>query len=238
MRRAAAPWTGIAAAFAVWVAVTAASTQARVGPEQEGLVVPRPGREATARAARVSQPQPGGYVGADVCLECHEEQADINRTAHGRAANPRTPAAAQGCETCHGPGQAHVDDDDGGHILRFGDTKVDPRTGNEACLSCHTKGPHALWEGSAHDARNMSCASCHSAHSPASHEYQLKTETQTTLCASCHRQQAAKMRRSSHMPITEGKMECSSCHNPHGSTNVKLLRVGNWLNESCVSCHT
>jgi DmsE family decaheme c-type cytochrome len=33
-------------------------------------------------------------------------------------------------------------------------------------------------------------------------------------------------------------MQCSSCHEPHGSTNVRLLRVGNWINEACVSCHT
>ena len=39
------------------------------------------------------------------------------------------------------------------------------------------------------------------------------------------------------MPVIEGKMACSSCHNPHGSTNVRLLRVGNWINETCVSCH-
>jgi DmsE family decaheme c-type cytochrome len=40
------------------------------------------------------------------------------------------------------------------------------------------------------------------------------------------------------MPVREGKMECSSCHNPHGSTNVRLLKIGNWVNEICVSCHT
>jgi predicted CXXCH cytochrome family protein len=40
------------------------------------------------------------------------------------------------------------------------------------------------------------------------------------------------------MPLIEGHMRCSSCHEPHGSTNVRLLRVGNWINESCVSCHT
>jgi DmsE family decaheme c-type cytochrome len=32
-------------------------------------------------------------------------------------------------------------------------------------------------------------------------------------------------------------MECSSCHNPHGSQNVKMLREGHSVNESCASCH-
>ena len=40
------------------------------------------------------------------------------------------------------------------------------------------------------------------------------------------------------MPVREGKMSCSSCHNPHGSiSNVKALKVGSSVNESCTSCH-
>jgi DmsE family decaheme c-type cytochrome len=45
------------------------------------------------------------------------------------------------------------------------------------------------------------------------------------------------MRRAAHMPLREGKLECSTCHNPHGSQNVKMLKEGNSVNESCVSCH-
>jgi DmsE family decaheme c-type cytochrome len=42
-----------------------------------------------------------------------------------------------------------------------------------------------------------------------------------------------------HMPVREGKMSCSSCHNPHGSiSNVKALKVGSSVSESCTSCHT
>ena len=40
------------------------------------------------------------------------------------------------------------------------------------------------------------------------------------------------------MPVREGKMACSSCHNPHGSTNnVKALRNGSSVVESCMTCH-
>ena len=38
------------------------------------------------------------------------------------------------------------------------------------------------------------------------------------------------------MPVREGKMECSSCHNPHGSIQRQDAE-GNSVNESCVSCH-
>jgi DmsE family decaheme c-type cytochrome len=40
------------------------------------------------------------------------------------------------------------------------------------------------------------------------------------------------------MPVREGKMVCASCHNVHGSSNVKLLKAGTTIDESCTSCHT
>ena len=39
------------------------------------------------------------------------------------------------------------------------------------------------------------------------------------------------------MPVREGKMTCSSCHNPHGTVTPTLLRE-NSLNDSCYRCHT
>lgn len=258
MRGTTQAWSGPVAALAMWTAVTAVSIHARAGqdvaaPEQEGLIRPRPvaapveaplamAGPALVRSSRVrpdtSAAQAAtGYVGDDTCLVCHESQGAISRTRHGRAADPRTPAAAQGCESCHGPGQAHIDDDEKGNILKFGAAQVDARVASEACLACHTRGAHALWEGSPHDARNLSCSTCHSAHAPKSAAAQLVATSQTELCGTCHRAQSVKMRRASHMPVAEGTMECGSCHNPHGTTNVRLLKVGNWINESCVSCH-
>ena len=38
------------------------------------------------------------------------------------------------------------------------------------------------------------------------------------------------------MPMREGKMVCSDCHNPHGSTTEALLRE-NSINENCYKCH-
>jgi DmsE family decaheme c-type cytochrome len=174
-------------------------------------------------------------VGEDTCLTCHAGQAALKSTPHGRAANPRAPAAQQGCESCHGPGQAHVDDENKGHIRKF--AQLTAREANETCVGCHTRGPHALWSGSQHDARNIACTSCHSVHSGKSPAFQLTAASQLELCGSCHKPQVMKMSRSSHMPVREGKMTCSTCHNPHGTTNVRLLKVGNWINESCATCH-
>ncbi len=32
-------------------------------------------------------------------------------------------------------------------------------------------------------------------------------------------------------------MDCTICHTPHGSTNVRMLKVGNTVNDTCASCH-
>jgi DmsE family decaheme c-type cytochrome len=186
----------------------------------------------------VAQAQASEYVGQETCVTCHEGlDKGLAGSAHARVADPRSPAAKQGCESCHGPGARHIEDPAAPHTLRKF-AVIPPAEASAACMSCHTTAEHRLWEGSAHDARNVSCVTCHSVHNPRSADAQLKAATQTETCATCHPVQSMKVKRSAHMPVREGKMECSSCHNPHGSANVKSLRVGNYVNESCVSCHT
>jgi DmsE family decaheme c-type cytochrome len=83
----------------------------------------------------------------------------------------------------------------------------------------------------------VSCTSCHSMHSAKSETGSLIGATQLETCASCHRDKVAKADRSGHMPVREGKMQCSSCHSTHGSTSVKQLKVGDSVAELCSSCH-
>jgi DmsE family decaheme c-type cytochrome len=181
---------------------------------------------------------PAGHAGADTCATCHEDRAqDIARSPHGQIKDARAPAATLGCESCHGPGQAHVDDDAKGNIKRFG--ALSAAETNQTCLTCHNRAGHAAWEGSTHEARNLACTTCHSVHNPKSLTSQLAKTTETQVCATCHRLQVAKTERAvAHMPVREGKMSCSSCHNPHGSiSNVKALKAGNSVGESCTTCH-
>ncbi len=180
-------------------------------------------------------PQPG-YIGAEACATCHDGyEASIKATKHGQARDPRSPAAAQGCESCHGPGEAHASDPEKVKPRRF--DRIAASEVTDTCVTCHNRGTHALWKGSQHESRNVSCVSCHSVHTPRSAEFQLKAVNQQQQCMTCHRDKVAKLDRSGHMPVREGKMECASCHNPHGSTNVRLLKVGNTVNEACASCH-
>jgi DmsE family decaheme c-type cytochrome len=193
---------------------------------------------AGMRLPPVSSKQAGAtYIGDDTCLTCHEKQKQgYAGTMHGRTDHPRAPGARMGCETCHGPGSKHAEEETIPGLIRAF-VKEPPRDANETCLSCHQRGTHALWEGSAHDSRNLSCVTCHSVHAFKSEKAQLKTARPMDTCATCHRDKVAKVDRSGHMPLREGKMDCSTCHNPHGSTNVKQLRKGDSIAESCTSCH-
>jgi DmsE family decaheme c-type cytochrome len=198
---------------------------------------------AAAKAAPTPPSQPpqaapqAGYVGSAACIKCHTDQGDtFMKTPHGQAKNSRTPESAQGCETCHGPGKAHTDDQTQ-PIRTF--SKKAPDEMNQVCLTCHNRGEHAGWEGSKHEQRGLACGTCHSVHSFKSPTHQLIKPTQTAVCATCHRLQVTKTERAvAHMPVREGKLQCSSCHSPHGSiSNVKSLKTGSSVVEMCTTCH-
>jgi len=195
-----------------------------------------------AGLANAGQPQagaalPAGYAGQDMCLTCHADLGKMyTATPHGHATNPRAPAGQHGCESCHGPGKAHADA--GGDKTKIKSFKALSATEvSDACSTCHRRGTHADWDGSMHDRHNVSCTACHSIHSFKSTTAQLKTAAEIDTCSQCHRAEALKVRRVAHMPLREGKMACSSCHNPHGSSNVRMLKAGNSVSESCTSCH-
>ncbi len=111
-------WIGVTAGRLVDAQQPAAGTApAATTPAQHRRQTP-PAQTPPAQATPVNLPP--GYAGTDACVLCHEpEGKSITHSRHGQAKNPRSPAATLGCESCHGPGQAHVDDDAKGHIKRF-----------------------------------------------------------------------------------------------------------------------
>jgi DmsE family decaheme c-type cytochrome len=93
-----------------------------------------------------------------------------------------------------------------------------------------------FWSGSAHDARDVSCTGCHRVMTNHSATAQLAKATEIETCGTCHLQKRAQQMRSSHMPLREGKMSCTSCHNPHGTISQALLKEAS-INDSCFTCH-
>lgn len=198
----------------------------------------------------------GDYAsgGADACLECHDQTEkhpvlSILGTPHGVTSDDRAPLGSQhACQTCHGPSAAHMQEPADGQPraavgVRFGpEVPVDAQ--NDACLACHKGAARMNWIGSQHESQDVTCVSCHTVH--ALEDPVLKKnidptrfarDGQAEVCFTCHMEQRAQMQQrvSSH-PLREGKMECSSCHNPHGSMGPQLL-VRPTLNETCYQCH-
>ena len=222
------PKAWLACGFVVWLA---ALTSVRATPAAAPEVGPARAEKA---APAQNPPQAGTYVGQDTCVTCHDDKR-AGMGKHGLAVDSRTPAAGRGCETCHGPGSLHAEDPVNVKPMQF--NLAAAADVNATCTTCHNRGEHALWDGSQHETRDLSCTTCHSVHSPKSEAKQLVEKTQRELCATCHRDKIAKLDRSGHMPVREGKMECTSCHNVHGATNVRLLRKGDSIQELCTYCH-
>ena len=116
------------------------------------------------------------------------------------------------------------------------------------CLGCHSDNRHlAFWDAGRHRKNDVSCSNCHDTHggndsllrveNPPIQPYVNTSKTpQHEVCFTCHRDIRAQVLRPSHHPIQEGKVKCSSCHNPHGALSPAMLRHES-VNEQCYSCH-
>ena len=172
------------------------------------------------------------------CTSCHDQDEKsvmaIDKTRHGATGDSRTPT----CTSCHGDSVKHTEHKGGNRPLpernftKGTDTPAEVR--NDTCLSCHKGGARMQWAGSQHEGQGLACTTCHTVHNQ--HDKVRDKATQTETCFSCHKEQRAQSNRSSHHPIPEGKIVCSSCHNPHGSSGPKLL-LGDTVNETCHTCH-
>jgi len=190
-----------------------------------------------------AQKAAAGYAGSEACQDCHKEYfAPFAHTSMGQAimAKPSSELAKKGCESCHGPAKNHAESggEDKSTLISYRKTsKTSVADRNATCLACHEKTARTLWAGSTHESRNVGCTDCHVIMHSKTETANLRKATVLATCGNCHKEKQAAMGKFSHMPLTEGKMECTSCHAPHGSANEKLL-VASSVNETCFSCHT
>jgi DmsE family decaheme c-type cytochrome len=193
-----------------------------------------------AGGSKPSAPVEASFVGAKVCTTCHASQAELfKHTLMGRIG--MTQKGKFDCENCHGPGSAHVKAGGGrgvGGIISFRpeDRSRTAEENNAICLTCHQRGDRTNWNGSTHETRGLMCTNCHTVMKQVSRKFQLKTAFEPDTCFQCQKDRRAQMFRSSHMPLREGKMVCSDCHNPHGSFTEALLKKDS-INDTCYTCH-
>lgn len=191
-----------------------------------GLLILFGGPQAAAQAS------PQSWSATD-CQTCHEKAASpaFNKTAHAKL--------DQSCASCHQNVAEHIQGQMAGDEKAPTPSVKDLKANelNTTCLTCHENANQASYLSSMHARRNVSCTSCHSVHNAKSVKAQLKTAQDAETCFTCHKSERAKSMRTSHHPVREGKMSCSSCHNPHDGVTPKMVKAES-TNELCYSCHT
>ena len=190
-------------------------------------------KNAPAKTATTSS----DYAGAEACKTCH---ADIytgwEKSPHWQQTYKEGGIAKHGCEDCHGPASSHVaDPSDTSKLFLF--DKASVKEVNERCLTCHAGGTqHMNAINSVHSKNDVSCVSCHSPHHAAASEF-LLVKAQPELCYGCHLQQKAQFEMPFHHRVNEGLIQCSDCHNVHGTVGPKQVRTSSTQDAVCFKCH-
>jgi DmsE family decaheme c-type cytochrome len=202
---------------------------------------------AAAEAAKTEAAPPPvaeySKKGADTCLGCHDDAVTLAvfHGKHGQPADSRSPfgKGQLQCEACHGPVGNHAKRVKKGEtrppVIRFSRDSTTPvSVQNGMCLGCHEQSMASSWHVGAHDAANVSCASCHDSH--VRKDPVLSTRTQADVCYTCHVAERSQFLKAYAHPVRQGQLACSDCHAPHGSTADKQL-VKATLNQTCYECH-
>ena len=201
------------------------------------------------------------YVGSETCRACHEPQFDkVANTKHGKLGTLASwKGKVVGCESCHGPGKAHVEGSgDKTKIKVF--KNMDSKAVSESCLTCHAgKENHNNFRRGEHWRNNVGCTDCHSAHGtsfghqrtgsitligeasaqrPNLADRAMLKNSEPQLCISCHTETKAQFSKPFRHKVLEGTMNCSDCHNPHGGFENKQQKLAVGADASCVRCHT
>ncbi|RNC71435.1 MAG: DmsE family decaheme c-type cytochrome [Desulfuromonadales bacterium] len=173
-----------------------------------------------------------GFVGNEKCKECHDEvAASHGKSLHARAWSGK--GESYGCESCHGAAGEHVSNPSKSNIIGFGkESKASAEQQSKQCLECHSATVAvSMWDMGLHKKNDVACSSCHSIHK----DGKVVTKDPET-CFTCHKDIKRDVNKQSHHPIIEGKIKCSSCHNPHGTLSHGMIKDEN-INQLCYQCH-
>lgn len=173
----------------------------------------------------------------EACKTCHAaEYNSWEKSPHWKTTQNGKEPVHQGCQGCHGNAAAHLaDPTDTSKLLKF--ESAPPKEINARCLECHAKDAeqaHAL--NSVHAKNGVACTACHSPHHYTTARFML-AKAQPELCYTCHLAKKAEFAMPFHHRVDQGLIQCSDCHNPHGTEGPKQVRMASTQDQVCYKCH-
>lgn len=196
------------------------------------------------------------YVGTNTCLSaCHVHDTikrNLDASTMGIQLSGKSGLPLVNCESCHGPGSLAVegitpekvakDAQEGKQTQCNYQTLIDIRNlpaqaQSLICLKCHTANATFNlhnWNADTHNVNDVSCSDCHIIH--AGPDARVELNETSAMCEQCHQDIRAMFALPSHHPVSENKIFCTDCHDPHGSINDKLLREST-IKQTCTQCH-
>lgn len=193
------------------------------------------------------QTPPNGFVGSTVCKACHPDVwFRFYKNAHFKSiASGKEQPENTGCESCHGPGDAHVKAHGGKTTIRAF-SQLSSKESSETCLRCHSKSlARSNIHRSIHTRNDVGCVQCHSIHKSTTPKF-LLAKAEPELCYGCHVDIRAQFSMPFKHRVNEGFMACSDCHNPHGTASPTWRMAGRpgmvsqalANEEACLKCHS
>jgi len=200
----------------------------------------------------------GGRVAAAECAECHgREHRRIVASGHGLILHA---AVLPGCETCHGPGEAHARHADTDPALITLPSALEPEQQVALCAKCHGDqiDRHGGDPGGFRIA-GFACTDCHSVHGrqqkPVAPGLRLRRrdamaahaeQVGSAECVECHPLRDSLLAASAHVSLTavNDSGGCEKCHGEgslHADTGEGRLitrpdRADDGI-ATCRSCH-
>jgi predicted CXXCH cytochrome family protein len=152
------------------------------------------------------------------CFACHDAATTKGMFTHSAVTRGQ-------CAGCHEP-----------HLSP--EKKLLRASGRKLCAACHAPIEAKLALASAHEPAKDDCATCHAAHS--SNNPKQLSDVSPALCLNCHDSSDAPLVKK-HLGAKMEKLDCTSCHDPHGSVQKPLLISKSlhppFVDKSCDSCH-
>lgn len=207
-----------------------ATTQAQAAPQPSAP-------EAKPAEKKADAPSAASDASPEVCKGCHvAEYNSWEKSPHWKTMQNGKEPVHQGCQGCHGNAAAHLaDPTDTSKLLKF--ESAPAKEINGRCLECHAKDSeqaHAL--NSVHAKNGVACTACHSPHHATTARFIL-AKAQPELCYSCHLAKKAEFAMPFHHRVDQGLIECTDCHNPHGTEGPKQVRMAATQDQVCYKCH-